>query len=147
MRFSAIFVAVTLWALEGKAQSWDVDGVRIVCNPKEPKPADVISSRANAQYLSKITTGEKPTNGAGPENCGQVACNWGSSIEWCNNTPQPKTLDNFTVIADAWKLMNSKLVTGTPEDCVILQIGALSVSGEVFHPDGFSVRVKGGVSC
>jgi hypothetical protein len=57
------------------------------------------------------------------------------------------TLDNFTVIADAWNLMNSKLTSGADDDCVILQLGALSVAGEIFHPDGFSVRIRGGVSC
>jgi hypothetical protein len=67
-----------------QAQSWDVEGVTIVCDPEAPNPAGVVASRANAQYLANINTGEKPLNGPGPQNCGQVACNWGTSIVWCN---------------------------------------------------------------
>lgn len=68
----------------------------IVCDPETSAPADVVSSRANAQYLNGIDeTGERPVNGAGPENCGQVACNWGSAIEWCNDVRNPPgTLDD-----------------------------------------------------
>lgn len=56
-------------------------------------------------------------------------------------------LDNFTVVADAFNLMNSKLTSGAEDDCVILTLDGLKVAGEVFHPDGFSVRIRGGVNC
>ena len=57
------------------------------------------------------------------------------------------TLDNFTVIADAWSLMNSKLTSGDPDDCVQIGPPGLKAHGEVFHPNGFSVRIAGNANC
>lgn len=148
MRFSTPFAATALWVLQIRAQSWDVPGVAIVCDKNASSVkygADVTSSRVNAVYLENIKTGEKPQNGAGL--CGQVACNYGTTIIWCNNNPTPMTLDNFTVIADAWNLMNSKLTGNTTEDCVQLGPPGLKAAGEIFHPNGFSVRIGGNAKC
>lgn len=155
MRFSTLFAATALWVMQTNAQDaappkpsfgmWDAEGVSIVCNKTAgTRAGDVVATRVNADYLSKIKD-EKPQNGPGL--CGQVACNYGTTIIWCNNNPTPMTLDSFQVIVDGWGKMQSFLTGGTPDDCVQLGPPGLKAVGEIFHPNGFSVRVGGNGNC
>ncbi|KAF2680507.1 hypothetical protein K458DRAFT_407257 [Lentithecium fluviatile CBS 122367] len=36
-------------------------------------------------YLKSLPSGERPTNGPGPGNCGRVSCSYGAAIWWCND--------------------------------------------------------------
>ncbi|KAK8028393.1 hypothetical protein PG991_005449 [Apiospora marii] len=50
-------------------------------------------------YLRGV--GGVPSNGPGPGNFGQVSCSWSSAIWWCNDSPSPKTLGSWDMIADS----------------------------------------------
>ncbi|KAL5332716.1 hypothetical protein BJX70DRAFT_404294 [Aspergillus crustosus] len=50
------------------------------------------------QHLRR--THGQPRNGAGPGNCGRVACRRGGAILWCNGDLKPRSLPSFNNIAD-----------------------------------------------
>ncbi|KAL4975535.1 hypothetical protein BDW66DRAFT_151823 [Aspergillus desertorum] len=78
----------------------------------------------------------KPRNGPGPGNCGRVGCSYGTSIVWCNDNREAKTLGSFDEIADgAFAIMqrcsHDKSGEGT------------KVSGQAFNKANWNVILRG----
>ncbi|OJJ06378.1 hypothetical protein ASPVEDRAFT_139091, partial [Aspergillus versicolor CBS 583.65] len=83
------------------------------------------------QYLRGVRG--QPEMGPGPGACARVSCDTGTSIWWCNDDSQDKTLDGFGSIADGAGQIQWKCSWGA--------FGQWT-SGQIFHKTGWNVIVR-----
>ncbi|KND88649.1 hypothetical protein TOPH_06659 [Tolypocladium ophioglossoides CBS 100239] len=87
------------------------------------------------QYLRDLPKGRPRNPGL---SCGRVSCQWNDSIWWCNELREPKTLNGWDSIADGaqrvWDFCSASVNYKLPKD---------KISGQAFHPTGWSVQIFG----
>ncbi|PTB40428.1 hypothetical protein M441DRAFT_141907, partial [Trichoderma asperellum CBS 433.97] len=105
----------------------DFSGAQYFCRGRWPEALKEEIKRG-IKYLRRVNG--RPTNGAGPGNCGRVSCSYHSAIWWCNDDHQPKTLESFGSIADGAQYI--------VDHCGRYYL----VSGQVFHKTNWNVIVR-----
>ena len=68
--------------LTSLAKRTDFGGSQYFCRGRWAE-ADYMRVNEGIRYLRRI--GGRPTNGAGPGNCGRVSCSYDAAIYWCND--------------------------------------------------------------
>ncbi|KAF2744750.1 hypothetical protein M011DRAFT_479514 [Sporormia fimetaria CBS 119925] len=98
------------------------------------------TAHANVDYLRGVSG--RPRNGPGPGACGRIACQYGSSIWWCNDNTFTKELDGFNAIANsAQRIIDVCRWNGPGPNPGVF------TAGQNFEDSNWNTIVRGGDNC
>ncbi|KAJ0268716.1 hypothetical protein COL940_013136 [Colletotrichum noveboracense] len=92
------FLNSTMEQSAGLQKRTDFSGTQVFCGNFGAAERDRFF--AGIGYLRGV--GGRPSNGAGPGNCGRVSCSWRAAVWWCNDVSSKSNKYNMAkIITDA----------------------------------------------
>ncbi|PWI65035.1 hypothetical protein PCL_07447 [Purpureocillium lilacinum] len=81
------------------------------------------------KYLEDL--GSQPRMDAGPASCSRVSCSHWTAVFLCNDAKASKTLESWTVVANALKALRDR--------CGIFPLTDWPLGGQIFYKAGWNV--------
>ncbi|KAK4077301.1 hypothetical protein Purlil1_12385 [Purpureocillium lilacinum] len=83
-------------------------------------------------YLANLDG--QPRMNAGPASCSQVSCAYATSVYLCNDAKSSRTLETWTVVADAVKAIH--------ERCGMYALAEQPLGGQIFYKEDWNVILR-----